>query len=98
MNKQDKVNFTRADNFVKTVAQHYWKTGEPIERVIFRDQSVEDKHVELWNKINELTDRVEKLSIENKEQASKSQKELTNIMCIASLTVIFAQSLLYILG
>ncbi len=98
MNKQDKVNFARADNFVKTVAQHFWSSGEPIERVIFRDQSVEDKHVELWNKINELTERVEKLSIENKEQAFKSQKELTGIMFITSLTVIFVQSLLYMLS
>ncbi len=97
MNKLDKVNFVRTDNFVKTVAQHYWKTGEPIERVIFRDQSVEDKHVELWNKINELTEQVEKLSIENKTQSVKSQKELVGVIFISSLAVVFAQTLLYML-
>lgn len=97
-NKQGKVSFARADNFVKSVVQHYWSAEEPIERVIFREQSVEDKHVELWNKINELTNRVEKLSIENKSQSVQLQKELTNIVCIASLAVVFSQTLLYMLA
>ncbi len=98
MNKQNKIIFVRADNFVKNLAQWYWKSGEPIERVIFREQPVEDKQVELWNKINELTERVEKLALENEKLIAKSQRELTNIICIASVAVVWANTLLYMLS
>ena len=98
MGKEDKIIFVRSDNFVKSVAQFYWQAGEPIERVIFREQSVEDKHVELWNKINDLTERVEKLTLDTQIQADKSQKEITNVVCMATLTVVFVQTLLYMLS
>ena len=96
--KERKQEFVRADNFVKSVTQMYWNNNEPIERTIFREQSVEDKHVELWNKINELTSHVELLRIENQEIAKKQAEENRNLLSMATLTVIFAQTLLYMLS
>jgi hypothetical protein len=95
--KEDKINFVRSDNFVKHIAKLYWKNGEPIERTIFREQTPEDKQVELWNKINDLNDHLSNLVLDSKNDTEKYHKKITLIICFATLTIIFVQILLHML-
>ncbi len=99
--KESRANFVSSNHFVGTVAKCFLTSSNSIEQMIFQEQSNEDKQVELWHKINELSERVNKLSRENYEQAEKTNKQITkqitNIICMASLTVIFTQTLLYML-
>jgi len=96
--KEQKQEFVRGDQFVKLVTQMYWNNNESIDRTIFRDQSAEDKQVELWNKINELTEQVGALQIANEELAKKQADETRNLISMATLVVVFTQTLLYILA
>jgi hypothetical protein len=94
--KDEKQIFARSDDFVKIITQMYWNNDEPIERTIFREQTVEDKQVEIWNKLNELTLQVESLQIENKKIADKHNKETQKLVSMATILVIFTHTLLYI--
>lgn len=95
--KERKQDFVRSDNFVKIVTQTYWNNDEPIERTIFREQSVEDKQVEIWNKINELTIKVESLRIENQKNADKHNNEIRDLILKITLIFTSVQTLLYLL-
>lgn len=96
--KERKQEFVRSDDFVKSVCKLYWNNNEPIDRTIFRDQSTEDKQVELWNKINELSGQVELLRVSNESLAKKHAEETRNLLSMATLVVVFAQTLLYMLA
>jgi hypothetical protein len=96
--REQKQDFVRSDNFVKIVTQTYWINDEPIEKTVFREQSVEDKQVEIWNKINELTSQVELLRIENRKIADNHNIETRNLFSVVTLTIIFMQLLFYMLN
>lgn len=95
--KEQKQEFVRSDNFVKIITQTYWNNDEPIERTIFREQTVEDKQVEIWNKINDLTTQVEALRIDNQKIADNYTKETDKLVSMATILIIATHTLLYML-
>ena len=95
--KDEKQIFVRSDDFVKIITQMYWNSDEPIERTIFREQTVEDKQVEIWNKINELTIQVEALRTENQKIADNYTKETDKLVSMATILIIATHTLLYML-
>ena len=82
---------------MKIITQTYWNNDEPIERTIFREQTVEDKQVEIWNKINDLTTQVEALRIDNQKIADNYTKETDKLVSMATILIIVTHTLLYML-
>lgn len=95
--KECKQEFVRSDNFVKFVTDKYWYNNEPIDRVIFRDHTIEDKHDELWDKINKLNIEVECMRIQNKVLAEKNYHKNQKLVIMSTLFIIFIHTLLFML-
>lgn len=95
--KEFKQIFVRSDSFVKKVTEMYWNNNEPIDKTIFREKSVEDKHVDIWNQIQELSTKVEQLGQQNKQINETYQNEIRKLIGFATCAIIFSQTLLFIL-
>jgi hypothetical protein len=91
LNKEEKINLVLSDTFVKKVAELYWQNDEPIDRTIFRDKTVDDKHVELWSQIQELNTRIDQLTTQNKQISDKCHIELQLLIKFATVLIIFTQ-------
>ena len=91
LNKEEKINLVLSDTFVKKVAELYWHNDEPIDRTIFRDKTVDDKHVELWSQIQELNTRIDQLTTQNKQISDKCHIELQLLIKFATVLIIFTQ-------
>jgi hypothetical protein len=68
--KKEKQKFIKSDTFVKKVAELYWTQEESIESFIFREHSVENKHLEVWNQLQELHNKVDRLLLLNEPNDS----------------------------
>ena len=69
-NKNEKQDFVKSDNFVRKVAELYWDHEESIQSTMFRENTIDDKQQELWNQLQGLNNKVDKLLKLNYEDDS----------------------------
>lgn len=89
--KKDKRFFVKSDIFVKNVADLYWTDEESIDSVMFREKSINDKHIEIWNQIQKLNNKIESLSVLNESLNMKTTQlnNLTAELCVYTLSSVF---------
>jgi len=89
--KKDKQFFVKSDIFVKNVADLYWTDEESIDSVMFSEKSIDDKHLEIWNQIQELNNKIDSLSVLNESLNMKTTQlnNLTAELCLYTLSSVF---------
>jgi len=65
--KKDKQFFVNSDKFVNKVAKLYWTREESIKSVIFREQNINDKQLEIWNQLLKLNKKIDSLVLLNEQ-------------------------------
>jgi hypothetical protein len=54
--KSDKQKFVSNDMFVDNLASHYWNSETKLTEMIFQDKTNEQKQIELWQMMTQLTE------------------------------------------
>ena len=94
LDKKAAREFVKSNDFVKDVAKLYWQNTEPIEKSIFRDYTTEDKHVEVWNQIQQLESKIEELTKLNQQVTKENLNQTKMLIGYATLTIVFVNILL----
>lgn len=94
LDKKSARDFVKSTDFVKDVTKLYWQNTEPIEKSIFRDHSTEDKHVEVWNQIQNLENKIDQLTKLNQQVAKEYLYQTKLFIGYATLTIVSVNILL----